>query len=105
MISVSHSAGRVAQTSGRGEFDEPDPIAARPRAYTPEQLAGLTAAYEGVLATLSVVDRVDPARQAIARKLFELADRNSDCRPALLFTRALTELDLQEVRYYPAVGI
>ena len=90
MISVSDGAGRVARTS---------------RAYTPEQIEALIAAYEGALATLNTADRIDLVKQAIARKLFELAERDSECTPALLYARALTELDLQEVRYYPPVGI
>jgi hypothetical protein len=105
MISVSDGAGRVAQTSNGGERDAPHPKEAEARAYTPEQIAGLTAAYEVVLATLNVVDRIDLAKYAIAPKLFELAESDRECRPALLYTRALTELDLQESRYFSPVGV
>ena len=95
----------MAQTSNGRERDDSRHIESLARAYTPEQIERLAAAYEGALATLNIAGRMDLAKHAIARKVLELAERDRDYTPALIYTRALTELGLPEVRYYRPAGI
>ena len=101
MINGSDCRSRLARTSNEGQRDCRQHIEALRGVYTPEQIEALTAAYEGALATFQIANRIDPSAHEIARKLFELVDRDRECTPAILYTRALAELDLHQARYYP----
>jgi hypothetical protein len=72
------------------------------RAFNPDQVERLTAAYEGALATLQITDRNDPLAEEIARKIIEVSAADERCTPGLLYARALAELGLPAPRYFPA---
>ena len=73
------------------------------RAFSPEQVEQLTAAYEGALAELQITNRDDPITELIARKIIEVSDSDGTCAPAILYTRALAQLGLPVSRYFRSV--
>lgn len=76
----------------------------RERAFTPDEVERLTAAYEGALATLQITDRNDPLTEEIARKIIEVSDSDGQCTAAILYARALAELGLPAQRYFAATS-
>jgi hypothetical protein len=47
----------------------------RERAFNPEQISELTAAFESVLADLNLVDRTDPVTELIANVIIDCAEK------------------------------
>jgi len=60
----------------------------------PEEIAGLTDAYERTLRALSLVDRGDPIAELIARKVIELGKRGVR-DPKQLSSLAIKELGVE----------
>jgi hypothetical protein len=73
------------------------------RAFSPEQVEQLTAAYEGALAELQITNRDNPVTELIARKIIEVSDSDGTCTPAILYTRALAQLGFPASRHFLSV--
>ena len=58
------------------------------RAFGPDEIQVLTAAFEDTLRTLRLTDRADPATEIIARKIIELAQQG-ERDPVRLRERAI----------------
>jgi len=61
-------------------------------AFSPEEIAAITAAYEDVLLRLGLVNRADPVAEMVARKAIELA-RRGERDPKRLGAQILTAFD------------
>jgi hypothetical protein len=61
--------------------------------FGPEAIAVMTAAFEGTLRTLGLVDHTGLATEIVAKKIIELA-RQGECDPVRLRDRAVQSLSL-----------
>jgi hypothetical protein len=61
------------------------------RAFEPEAIARLGAAYEGALKALQLSDRQDPITELVAKKIIEIAETGEQ-DPDRLCARTLEEL-------------
>jgi hypothetical protein len=61
-------------------------------AFSPEDIAAITTAYEDVLLRLGLVNRADPVAEMVARKAIELA-RQGERDPKRLGDQILTAFD------------
>jgi hypothetical protein len=61
--------------------------------FAPEDIARMTAAYEGALELLRLKDRTDPVKELIAQKIIEIT-RNGEREPRRICVRALNQLGL-----------
>ena len=59
--------------------------------FGPEEIAGLTTAFEAALAKLGLVDRSDPTTLTLAKLIIELA-KAGECEPERLCASALKRL-------------
>ena len=59
--------------------------------FGPEEIAGLTTAFEAALAKLGLVDRSDPTTLTLAKLIIELA-KAGECEPEQLCASALKRL-------------
>jgi hypothetical protein len=63
----------------------------RSRAFSPEEIAVITTAFEDTLRALGLVDRKEPAVTVVAKRIFELA-RDGEHDPILLRDAVLKSL-------------
>lgn len=61
--------------------------------FPPEDIAGLTTAYEAALQLLRLTDRADPVTEIIAKKIIEIA-RSGERDPSKICARAIKELGI-----------
>ena len=61
--------------------------------FPPEDIAGMTTAYDAALQLLRLTDRADPATEIIAKKIIEIA-RSGERDPAKICARAIKELGI-----------
>ena len=61
------------------------------RAFEPEAILIMEAAYQGACRALSLVDRSDPLTEMVAKKIIEIA-QTGERSPERIRQRALTEL-------------
>ena len=59
--------------------------------FGPEEIAGLTTAFEAALSKLGLVDRSDPTTLTLAKLIIELA-KAGECEPERLCASALKRL-------------
>jgi hypothetical protein len=61
--------------------------------FEPEEVAGLTTAYDAALQLLRLTDRTDPVTEIIAKKIIEIA-RSGERDPSKICARAIKELGI-----------
>ena len=61
--------------------------------FTPEEVAGLGAAYEAMLVVLGLEDRSDPITEIVAKKVIEVF-QSGEHDPAQICNRAIKELGI-----------
>jgi hypothetical protein len=66
------------------------------RAFTPEQISRLIAAFEDILTALHITDRTEPIAERIAQAMIEVADNEPECTAAALKARTLAALGLAD---------
>jgi hypothetical protein len=61
--------------------------------FPPEDVAGMTTAYDAALQLLQLTDRADPVTEIVAKKIIEIA-RSGERDPPKICARAIKELGI-----------